>query len=140
VRRGRRGAAEALYTRRGTTVPFEIRGGLRARRGSPGAAARLLGEEEKMNAIEIRSENELDFEMASALSEDIAQRLLGDSACLSWYDKLRDHECPAGVSECHDVCEIPGYVEYAETRGAQLKVDVNQGTFVFCFRSVAEFG
>ncbi len=92
-----------------------------------------------MNSFTIDSEIDLDFHMASTLSEDIAHRLLGENSCLSWYDRLRDHECPAGVSECHDVCEIPGYLEYAETRGAQLKVDINQGTFVFCFRSVEEF-
>ncbi len=92
-----------------------------------------------MNEFEIKSEIDLDFDTASSLSEDIANRLLGENACLSWYDKLRDHECPAGVSECHDVCEVPGYLEYAEIRGAQLKVDANEGTFVFCYRSVEEF-
>ena len=93
-----------------------------------------------MKTLSISSELDLDFPTASRMSDAIAASLVGeDSTCLSWYDKLRDHECPAGVSECHDVCEIPGYVEYAETRGAQLKVDINSGTFVFCYLSVADF-
>ena len=94
-----------------------------------------------MKAFDIKTTWELDFSAASKMSDAIAASLMGeDATCLSWYDKLRDHECPAGVSECHDdVCEIPGYVEYAETRGAQLKVDINGGTFVFCYLSLEEF-
>ena len=53
-----------------------------------------------MNTLEISSEIDLNFSTASSLSEDIANRLIGENTCLSWYDKLRDHECPAGVSEC----------------------------------------
>jgi hypothetical protein len=93
-----------------------------------------------MKTLEIQGENNLDFATASKMSDAIAATLLGEeTSCLSWYDRLRDHECPAHVSECHDVCEVPGYVEYAETRGAQLKIDINRGTFVFCYRSVDEF-
>jgi len=95
-----------------------------------------------MKTLQIQSEQTLgmDFSRASTMSDAIAASLLGEhTSCLSWYDKLRDHECPAHVSECHDACEIPGYLDYARTRGAQLKVDVDEGTFVFCYRSVEEF-
>ena len=36
-------------------------------------------------------------------------------------------------------CEIPGYVEYAQNRGAELKVEVGDGDFVFCYRPLGEF-
>jgi hypothetical protein len=58
---------------------------------------------------------------------------------MSWYDKTEDRESPAHVSECHSDCDIPGYIDYAASRGAQIKVDVNDGAFVFCYRSVGEF-
>ncbi len=93
-----------------------------------------------MKTFKIDSEINLDFGKASAISEGIADALLGVNACISWYDRRRDHECPAHVSECHDACEVPGYLDYARNRGAELRVDVNGGEFVFCYRSVAEFG
>jgi hypothetical protein len=93
-----------------------------------------------MKTLKIQSELEIGFDKASKMADGMAISLLGeDTSCLSWYDKLRDHECPAGVSECHDVCDIPGFIEYAETRGAQLKIDVNKGTFIFCYVTVNEF-
>jgi hypothetical protein len=34
---------------------------------------------------------------------------------------------------------VPGYVDYAQSRGAELMVDVADGTFVFCYRPLGEF-
>jgi hypothetical protein len=60
--------------------------------------------------------------------------------CMSWYDRDRNREAPAGVSECHnDSCDTPGYIDYAMSRGAELKVEFDDGTFVFCYRSVGDF-
>ncbi len=93
-----------------------------------------------MKTMNIQSELEINFDKATKMADAIAISLLGEqTSCLSWYDKLRDHECPAGVSECHDVCDIPGFLEYAETRGAQLKIDVNAGTFIFCYVTVEDY-
>ena len=92
-----------------------------------------------MKTIAINSELELDFPTASNMAQTIVETIQGGSSCLSWYDKIRDHENPAHVSECHDACEIPGYLDYASNRGAEIKVDFNNGTFVFCFRSTADF-
>ncbi len=82
---------------------------------------------------------EIDFDRAKALADANAQTLLGESTCLSWYDRDRDFESPANASDCHEACEIPGYIEYAENRGAELKLDVNKGAFIFCYRSLADF-
>jgi hypothetical protein len=87
----------------------------------------------------ICSENNWDFYTSKKISDALAGALLGESVCMSWYDKAEDRESPAHVSECHGDCDIPGYVDYAESRGAQVKVDVNDGAFVFCYRSVGEF-
>lgn len=93
-----------------------------------------------MQTLTIASEDTtLTWRRAKSLADEVADDLIGESTCLSWYDKERDREAPAHASECHDTCEIPGYVEYAETRGAELQVVFGEGDFVFCYRSLGEF-
>ena len=76
----------------------------------------------------------LDFNAALRLATAIAkQQLSGDTMLLSWYDRERDLESPAGVSECHEGCEIKGSWDYALNRGAQLAVEFDAGRFYFCF-------
>ena len=81
----------------------------------------------------------MDFATAKALADGAAEKALEQPVCLSWYDRAHDRESPAHASECHGDCEIPGYVEYAVTRGAELKVVVGDGAFVFCYRPLGEF-
>ena len=50
---------------------------------------------------------------------------------LSWYDRDRDFESPQHASECHLDSAVPGYVDYGIYHGATLKVDIEQGRFVF---------
>ena len=77
---------------------------------------------------------ELDFNASLALAEDMARHLLGeDTMLLSWYDRERDYESPAGVSECHENCPTKGYWDYAESRGARLAIDIGRGKYMFCF-------
>ena len=52
---------------------------------------------------------------------------------LSWYDRERDLESPAGVSECHEGCATKGSWDYALNRGARLAVEFDAGRFFFCF-------
>lgn len=94
-----------------------------------------------MKTVAVRSNDiEIDFYQAKAIAEATASTLLGEATCLSWFDREKNQEAPAHVSECHDAsCEIPGYIDYASSRGAELKVDVGGGDFVFCYRSVGEF-
>ncbi len=80
-----------------------------------------------------------DFPTAKGLADRAADELLDQPICLSWYDRALDRESPAHASECHGDCEMPGYVEYAVTRGAELKVVVDGGAFVFCYRPIGEF-
>jgi hypothetical protein len=81
-----------------------------------------------------------DFDRAKKVADALARELLGECACMSWYDRILDREAPAHASECHDdSCDVPGYVEYAESRGAELMIDVGGGNFVFCYRPLADF-
>ena len=81
----------------------------------------------------------LNFAAAKAQADAAAAEALEEPICLSWYDRAQDRESPAHASECHGDCEMPGYVEYAVTRGAELKVVVGDGDFVFCYRPLGEF-
>lgn len=81
----------------------------------------------------------LDFAAAKAEADRAAARELAEPVCLSWYDRAAGRESPAHASECHGDCEVPGYVEYAMTRGAELEVVVGGGAYVFCYRPLGEF-
>lgn len=94
-----------------------------------------------MRTISVKSDDQnIDFNTAKDISDAMAATLLGEMTCLSWFDREQNREAPAHVSECHDdSCENPGYIDYATSRGAELKIDVGGGAFVFCYRAVAEF-
>jgi hypothetical protein len=81
-----------------------------------------------------------DFDRAKRAADAVATVVLGECVCMSWYDGVLDREAPAHVSECHDdSCDVPGYVDYARSRGAELMIDVAGGEFVFCYRPLGEF-
>lgn len=76
----------------------------------------------------------VDFNAALKLATRIAEQQLGDDTMLlSWYDRERDLESPAGVSECHEGCATKGAWDYALNRGARLAVEFDAGRFTFCF-------
>jgi hypothetical protein len=76
----------------------------------------------------------LDFNAALKLATAVARQQLGDDTMLlSWYDRERDLESPAGVSECHVGCATKGSWDYALNRGARLVVEFDSGRFFFCF-------
>ena len=76
---------------------------------------------------------------AKVLADREAGARLTEPICLSWYDRARDRESPAHVSECHGDCELPGSVEYAMSRGATLMVVVGDRDYLFCYRDAGEF-
>ena len=45
----------------------------------------------------------------------------------------RDFESPQHASECHENSAIPGYVDYGLYHGATLRIDIEQGRFVFFY-------
>ncbi len=79
-----------------------------------------------------------DFNAAIKRATAVADEQLGDNMLLSWYDRERDMESPAHVSECHEGCPIKGFWDYALNRGGALAVDFDEGRFVFCFRPLAD--
>ncbi|MEJ1295986.1 MAG: AF1514 family protein [Candidatus Sedimenticola sp. (ex Thyasira tokunagai)] len=77
-----------------------------------------------------------DYLAAMALADSEADQRLGEYMLLSWYDRDRDFESPQHTSECHANSPIPGYIDYALYRDATLKVDIEQGRFVFFYLPV----
>jgi len=83
--------------------------------------------------------NVLHFDAAMKRAAAVADELLGENMLLAWYDRERDLESPAHVSECHEGCPTKGFWDYAMNRGGALAVDFDDGRFVFCFRPLGEF-
>lgn len=81
----------------------------------------------------------LQFSEAKTMADALASDRIDDPVCLSWFDRARDRESPAHVSECHGDCEFPGSVEYAISRGATLIVAVGDNDYLFCYRPLGEF-
>jgi hypothetical protein len=73
-----------------------------------------------------------DYQAAMALADEEAEKR-GQPMLLSWYDRDRDFESPQHASECGKEGATPGYVDYALTRGANLKVDVHHGRYIFFY-------
>ena len=92
-----------------------------------------------METISLILDEPVDFQRAKDAAVRQAEATLEDAILLSWYDKIRDMESPSGVSECHDACDVPGAVEYAENRGGRLIVNINSGDYLFCYRELDEF-
>lgn len=80
----------------------------------------------------------LDFNACLKLAEAAATYLLGEAMLLSFYDRDRNLESPNGVSECHQGCATPGWVDYAANRGGTLIVDFERGRHVFCFMPLGD--
>lgn len=77
-----------------------------------------------------------DYQQAMQLADEEAGQRLGEYMLLSWYDRDRDFESPQHASECHSDGAVPGYVDYGLYHGATLKVDIEQGRYVFFYFAV----
>jgi hypothetical protein len=76
-----------------------------------------------------------DYRAVKQLADSEAAARLKDYMLLSWR-RDRDFEAPQHVSECHEASTVPGYVYHGIHNGATLKVDVEDGRFVFFYRPV----
>jgi hypothetical protein len=77
-----------------------------------------------------------DYLEAMQLANQEAEARLQQPMLISWYDRDRDFESPQHASECHQQGAVPGYVDYGVYHGATLKIDIEQGRFVFFYLSV----
>jgi len=92
----------------------------------------------QLTVVELQPELPLaDYHAAMQLANDEAASRLGEVMLLSWYDRDRDFESPQHASECHQDSATPGYVDYGIHHGATLKIDIEQGRFVFFYLPVS---
>ncbi len=83
--------------------------------------------------IEIRVLNrEITFDDAKSLAEAVARLYSDDAMILAWYDKNNDRFFPQ-VTCCDCGDGRPTWEIYADSRGAKVKVIVNDGRYVFLF-------
>lgn len=77
-----------------------------------------------------------DYAQAATLAKAEAELRFEEYMLISWYDRDRDYESPPNTSERGDEFPKDGYIHYALSHGAKLKVDIEQGRFIFFFTPV----
>jgi hypothetical protein len=55
---------------------------------------------------------------------------------ISWYDRDRDFESPQHATEGPEEGKTDGYILYAISHSATLKVDIEAGRFVFFYTPI----
>jgi hypothetical protein len=91
----------------------------------------------EIEVVSLHPENRIsDYLQAMELAKVEALKRFDDYMLISWYDRDRDFESPPNTTECAEVCEKNGYIHYGLNHGAKLKVDIEDGRFVFFFTPV----
>ena len=75
---------------------------------------------------------DLDFEEAKDLAKQKARETCADPMLLSWYNGKTGESNPN--LECGPG-DKPAWIIYAESRGGDLTIDINEGQYVFIFLS-----
>lgn len=83
------------------------------------------------NPIHIKSES-LDFKTAKQIATQKAKRLCSDPMLLAWYDGKTGDYVPK--TEC-GVGDRPAWIVYAESRGGDITIDINDEEYVFIYKS-----
>ncbi|MDH4321683.1 MAG: AF1514 family protein [Desulfobulbaceae bacterium] len=77
-----------------------------------------------------------DYNAAVTIAKGEAEKRFEEYMLVSWYDRERDYESPPNTSERGDEFPKDGYIYYGLSHGAKLKVDIEQGRFIFFFTPV----
>ena len=95
------------------------------------AKCAILEKEMLPNPVELAVDNSgLDFNTARLLSDKKAGELIKNPMLMSWYDRSAGRFSP-DVTCCSE--DKPGWVVYAESRGGNLSVTVNNEQYVFIY-------
>jgi hypothetical protein len=91
-----------------------------------------LSREMLKDPIDIRvPDASLDFARARALADQRALEVGADPLLLAWYNRETGAFSPR-VTCCGD--DRPAWLIYAESRGGDLIIDINQEAYVFVYR------
>ncbi len=75
-------------------------------------------------------EESLNFEEAKRIADKKAAGISGNAMLIAWFDRTSGRFSPP--VECGGK-EKPAWLVYAETRGANIVIDVNRETYVFVY-------
>ena len=86
------------------------------------------------NYINIQiDEKDLDFGKAKDIAKEKAKELAPDPMLLSWYNGKTGEYYP--TYEC-GTWDKPVWIIFAESRGADIAVDINDGQYIFLYLSL----
>jgi len=92
----------------------------------------------QVEVVHLHPENGVrDYQQAVELARKEADLRFEEYMLVSWYDRDRDFESPPHTSECSGGGPKDGYIHYGLNHGATLKVDIEDGRFVFFYAPVA---
>lgn len=91
----------------------------------------------QVEVVRLHPENGVSgYQQAVELAGSEAEERFEEYMLMSWYDRDRDFESPSHTSECSTGGQKDGYIHYGLSHGATLKVDVEEGRFVFFYAPV----
>lgn len=90
-----------------------------------------LRREMLVDPVDVRVDDEtLDFEKAKEVADEKARDISEDAMLIAWFDRKAGKFSPP--VECGGK-EKPAWLVYAETRGANIVIDVNREAYVFVY-------
>ena len=85
------------------------------------------------DAIRVRiNDSSLDFQKAKQEADDRAHRDVTDPMLLAWFDRKQGKFSPDVI--CCDTTK-PSWLVYAESRGGNFAIDINDLEYVFVYAS-----
>jgi hypothetical protein len=92
----------------------------------------FLTREMLKDPVDLRvADDPLDFPRARALADRRAREAASEPMLLAWYDRAAGAFSPQ-VTSCSD--DKPAWLTYAQTRGGDLIIDINDEAYVFVYR------
>lgn len=85
------------------------------------------------HTIRIEDNNGLDYETAKSLADREAARVSSEPMLLAWYEAKTGKFSPQVECCCHER-KKPAWIIYAETRGGEIQVVINDLEYVFIYR------
>ena len=84
------------------------------------------------NPVKLKSDKDLGFETAKQIATQKAREIGSDPMLLAWYDGKTGEYTPK--TEC-GAGDRPAWIIYAESRGGDITIDINDEEYIFIFKS-----
>jgi len=89
-----------------------------------------------INPVLVQNERSLDFGQAREIADQRARELCEEPMLLAWYEAKSGKFSPP-VECCSET--KPGWIVYAESRGATLTIDINDEEYIFIYLDASEY-